>query len=159
APRRRQARGRAEARAVDVRTGASSQRLARGRPIMSDLRALPPVHEIAARLAADGAPAALCAEAARVAIDEQRAAILAAANGDPAGKAAAAPLADGAPAEAITARAQTWLAARQRPALAPAINATGVLLHTGLGRAPLAPEAVEALAAAAAGYAPVEIDM
>src|SRR5690606_20066720 len=150
APRRRHPRRRAEAR----RTGAP----VRGRSIMSNLRALPPVHEIAARLAADGAPAALCAEAARVAIDEQRAAMLAAARCDPAPKDAAA-LADGALTDAITARAQTWLAARQRPALAPAINATGVLLHTGLGRAPLAPEVAEALGAAAAGYTPVEIDM
>jgi len=46
-----------------------------------------------------------------------------------------------------------------RAGLEPAINATGVFLHTGLGRAPLAPEAVAALAAAAGGFAPVEIDV
>lgn len=39
------------------------------------------------------------------------------------------------------------------------INATGVILHTNLGRAPLPRPAVEALAASAAGYTSVEIDL
>jgi L-seryl-tRNA(Ser) seleniumtransferase len=38
------------------------------------------------------------------------------------------------------------------------INATGVVLHTGLGRAPLPRESADAAAAAAAGYADLEID-
>src|SRR5690606_14743016 len=46
-----------------------------------------------------------------------------------------------------------------RPALEPVINATGVFLHTGLGRAPLAPQAVRAVTAAAASFGPVEIDL
>jgi L-seryl-tRNA(Ser) seleniumtransferase len=49
------------------------------------------------------------------------------------------------------------VAAALRPSLRRALNATGVILHTNLGRAPLAPEAVEA-AAAAAGYATLEWD-
>lgn len=36
-------------------------------------------------------------------------------------------------------------------------NATGIVLHTGIGRAPLAPAAIDAVAAAA-GYAIVEVD-
>ena len=40
----------------------------------------------------------------------------------------------------------------------PVINATGVIIHTNLGRAPLAQPAVEAVATAAAGYTDLEID-
>lgn len=47
----------------------------------------------------------------------------------------------------------------ERLPLARAINATGILLHTGLGRAPLAEAAVDALADVAGGYAPVELDL
>ena len=39
------------------------------------------------------------------------------------------------------------------------INATGVMLHTGLGRAPLAPEAVAAVAEVASGYCNLELDL
>lgn len=46
-----------------------------------------------------------------------------------------------------------------RPSLRPAINATGVLLHTGLGRAPLAEEAIAEMAAVARDYASVELDL
>jgi L-seryl-tRNA(Ser) seleniumtransferase len=49
------------------------------------------------------------------------------------------------------------LAAALRPSLRRVVNATGVILHTNLGRAPLAAEAVDA-AAAAAGYATLEWD-
>ncbi len=42
--------------------------------------------------------------------------------------------------------------------LRPVLNATGVVLHTNLGRAPLSPAAVEAVAAAA-GYTAVELDL
>ena len=43
--------------------------------------------------------------------------------------------------------------------LRPVINATGVVLHTGLGRAPLPTAAVDAVSAVAAGYASVEFDL
>jgi L-seryl-tRNA(Ser) seleniumtransferase len=43
--------------------------------------------------------------------------------------------------------------------LRPVINATGVLLHTGLGRAPLAAEAVAAVASAARGYCNLEFEL
>jgi L-seryl-tRNA(Ser) seleniumtransferase len=43
--------------------------------------------------------------------------------------------------------------------LRPVINATGVLLHTNLGRAPLAREAVRALQEVAAGYSNLEFNL
>jgi len=45
------------------------------------------------------------------------------------------------------------------PSLQPVINATGVILHTNLGRAPLAPEALAHLVQAAAGYSNLEYDL
>ena len=39
------------------------------------------------------------------------------------------------------------------------VNATGIVLHTNLGRAPLAPEAVAAVADVAAGYSNAELDL
>lgn len=48
---------------------------------------------------------------------------------------------------------------RTRPNLRAVINATGVVLHTGLGRAPLAREAVEAITDVAAGYCNLELDL
>jgi L-seryl-tRNA(Ser) seleniumtransferase len=47
----------------------------------------------------------------------------------------------------------------EKPRLRPVINATGVLLHTGLGRAPLADEAIAEMAAVARDYASVELDL
>ncbi len=45
------------------------------------------------------------------------------------------------------------------PSLRPVINATGILLHTGLGRAPLADEACDAIQAVARGYSSVEVNL
>jgi L-seryl-tRNA(Ser) seleniumtransferase len=43
--------------------------------------------------------------------------------------------------------------------LQPVLNATGVILHTNLGRAPLAQAAIDAIAAVAAGYSTLEFDL
>ena len=48
---------------------------------------------------------------------------------------------------------------RRLPSLRRAINATGIVLHTNLGRAPLAPSAVAAAAEAAQGYSNLELDL
>jgi L-seryl-tRNA(Ser) seleniumtransferase len=48
---------------------------------------------------------------------------------------------------------------QERATLRPVINATGVLLHTGLGRAPLAAEALAAVARVASGYCNLELDL
>ncbi|MBM4004006.1 MAG: L-seryl-tRNA(Sec) selenium transferase [Planctomycetes bacterium] len=53
----------------------------------------------------------------------------------------------------------SWILAGEEPPLRPVINATGVLLHTGLGRAPLAEEAVAAMVEVSRGYASVELDL
>ena len=45
------------------------------------------------------------------------------------------------------------------PSLAPVINATGVVLHTNLGRAPLAPAAIAAITRVAQGYSALEYDL
>ena len=47
---------------------------------------------------------------------------------------------------------------REAPHLRPVVNATGVIVHTNLGRAPLAREALAA-AEAAGGYANLELDL
>ncbi|WP_084536506.1 L-seryl-tRNA(Sec) selenium transferase [Azospirillum halopraeferens] len=111
-------------------------------------RRLPPVHKLlespdAQALAAEHGRTALTA-ALRAALDTARAA---AARGD------------GVPGvPALLADARERLAAARRPVLRPAINATGVVLHTNLGRAPLADAAVDAVAAVAGGYATLELD-
>ena len=51
------------------------------------------------------------------------------------------------------------LAVRSTRSLRPVLNATGVVLHTNLGRAPLAGEAIRAMADVAAGYASLEMDL
>ena len=71
-------------------------------------------------------------------------------------------LASGAGAEVVEGIEQataTQLAAAFRPSLAPVINATGVVLHTNLGRAPLAAVAIERVADVARGYSSLEYDV
>jgi L-seryl-tRNA(Ser) seleniumtransferase len=46
-----------------------------------------------------------------------------------------------------------------RPRLRPVINATGVVIHTNLGRAPLSGAALQAAQAAASGYSNLEYDL
>jgi L-seryl-tRNA(Ser) seleniumtransferase len=56
---------------------------------------------------------------------------------------------------AVRERARTWTAARTRRV----VNATGIVLHTNLGRAPLSSAALAALAREGAGYVNLEIDL
>ncbi len=113
---------------------------ARGDAADAALRSLPAVHELAARLEA---PHALAVAAARRAIDESRAAWLAGQPGS----------------EDLLARAREVLVTLERPSLRRVINATGVILHTNLGRAPLAPGARDAVARVAEGYTNLELDL
>ena len=52
-----------------------------------------------------------------------------------------------------------WIATDQQAKLRPVINATGILLHTGLGRAPLPESAIQEIVSIASGYASVEVDL
>ena len=61
--------------------------------------------------------------------------------------------------ERILTLAESRLAAWTRPTLEPVINATGVIIHTNLGRAPLSNSAIEAMQAVSAGYSSLEFDM
>jgi L-seryl-tRNA(Ser) seleniumtransferase len=63
------------------------------------------------------------------------------------------------PPESWAADVRERLAERTRPSLRPLLNATGVVLHTNLGRAPLARAAVSAMAAVAGGYSNLELDL
>ena len=46
-----------------------------------------------------------------------------------------------------------------RPSLRQVINASGVIIHTNLGRAPLSEEAIEAMAAVSRGYSNLEFEL
>jgi len=59
----------------------------------------------------------------------------------------------------LAADAATRLDAVARGSLRPVVNATGVVIHTNLGRAPLADSALTRLAAVAGGYAALEYDV
>ena len=88
-------------------------------------------------------------EAAREVPDEVREALV------KDGEAAAARTDESAIGAAITARVRTRFA----PSLKPVFNLTGTVLHTNLGRAPMAPEAIEAAARIAAGASNLEFDL
>jgi L-seryl-tRNA(Ser) seleniumtransferase len=59
--------------------------------------------------------------------------------------------------EALLARVNELL--DRPPSLRPVLNATGVIVHTNLGRAPLAPSALERVAAVGGGYSNLEYDL
>jgi L-seryl-tRNA(Ser) seleniumtransferase len=58
----------------------------------------------------------------------------------------------------ITAMARAEIARRRAQLLRPVVNATGVILHTNLGRAPLSDRAIEAVVDIARGYSNLEWD-
>jgi L-seryl-tRNA(Ser) seleniumtransferase len=104
-------------------------------PVQNPGQALPSVDSLA-RTLDDSIPHLIKVEIARVAIDQARAdGSDAAANAEPI--------------------AQSWQ--RRRPTRV--LNATGVLLHTNLGRAPLHPTAAEAAAVVSQGYSNTEFKL
>ena len=59
----------------------------------------------------------------------------------------------------LLAWAIAWLEHLSSPTLLPAINATGVVLHTNLGRAPLSEAVLAAMVAVGEGYSNLEFDL
>jgi L-seryl-tRNA(Ser) seleniumtransferase len=112
--------------------------------VSAQLRNLPAVDQLAAELLAEnhdggGPTPAEAAAAARAVLDRRRGELL---RGDP-------PPAD------LLRRCRAWL----EPSLQRVLNGTGVVLHTNLGRAPLANSAAEAVNALARGYTNLELDL
>src|ERR1019366_8346251 len=103
------------------------------------LRELPAVHEVAERISAPGIPRQLVVAEIRRALDNARREIRSGA-------------ANGLTRIAIEARVERALRALAAPSLRRVVNATGVVLHTNLGRAPLGPQAIHA------GYSNLEYD-
>ena len=119
---------------------------------MTDFRAIPSIDELRRRPAVRaleeefGADATV--DALRAAASEVRAAIVAKAR-LPTDKVPA----------TIEAKAVTRVRATFRSSLHPVVNATGVIVHTNLGRAPLAASASDRVARVASGYASLEYDL
>ena len=61
--------------------------------------------------------------------------------------------------QAVLDTAEELFVQRSLPSLRRVINATGIILHTGLGRAPLCADAIEAIVEAARGYCNLEFDL
>jgi L-seryl-tRNA(Ser) seleniumtransferase len=102
-----------------------------------ELRDLPSVDELAR-----GAGDPLAIAAARAVLDRAREEIRAGADpGD------------------LAARMREELIAARAPSLRRVLNATGVIVHTNLGRAPLAEEALAQVVEAARGYSNLELDL
>jgi L-seryl-tRNA(Ser) seleniumtransferase len=117
---------------------------------MEALRQLPAVDRVLAEPVLDALASELghagAADLARAALDARRAELMAGA--EPAGD-------RDAEAALIAGRVLALDGARLRPV----VNATGVVVHTNLGRAPLPAEAVRAVAATAGAYADLELDL
>lgn len=132
---------------------------ARGIPSIERLRQSPRAQALEARYGRSALVSAL-----RAAADNLRAAILATSE-SPAGAGAGAGGDSEAEAEAearetrLIDDAAAQLAGRFQSRLRPVINATGVIIHTNLGRAPLAGEAMARVQEIGAGYASIEYDL
>jgi L-seryl-tRNA(Ser) seleniumtransferase len=99
----------------------------------------PPPPRVRERLRALPSVDRLATAVARAELDERRSELLAGAADDP----------------DLVSRARE----RLRPSLRRILNATGVIVHTNLGRAPLSGAARAAVAAAAEGYSNLELDL
>jgi L-seryl-tRNA(Ser) seleniumtransferase len=122
---------------------AASTGAAKGGDGHEALRSLPAVDRLAAEL--DG-PRHLAVAAARIEIEALRLQLVA----------GTAVSVDG---DRLRAAATELVRLLARGSLRPVLNATGVILHTNLGRAPLAPAAAAAAASVAASYSNLELSL
>lgn len=120
-----------------------------GHDMTNNLRSLPSVDKVIGsdRLAQWRyvLPHSLLVDVTREVLEQERLSIL---NGRP-----CRPLAD------IAESVHVSIDRLVRPSLKPVINATGVILHTNLGRAPLSEEALDAMVRRAGGYCNLEFDL
>jgi L-seryl-tRNA(Ser) seleniumtransferase len=118
---------------------------------MSELRNLPSVEQLlqtklaAEMISANGRPLVL--EAIRQVLDDVRERILS-------GSESTVPERE-AILESVSVVLDEWMT----PTLLPVINATGVILHTNLGRAPLSKATLQAMEAVSRGYSTLEFDL
>jgi L-seryl-tRNA(Ser) seleniumtransferase len=112
--------------------------------LRASLRSLPAVEELAALLEREGAAHAPAVRAARGAIAARREAIAAGSAVSAAG---------------VEDDARALLTQWAQPRFRPVVNATGVIVHTNLGRAPLAAAAIDAVREVARGYSNLEYDL
>ncbi|MDH4065190.1 MAG: L-seryl-tRNA(Sec) selenium transferase, partial [Acidobacteriota bacterium] len=121
---------------------------------MSSPRAIPSIDHLKKRAGVQALETRFGAEATRDALreaaDQVRKALLGMADGTG--------MPDD-PADAIEAEASARLDRRFQASLRSVINATGVIIHTNLGRAPLARSAIARVAATAGGYTNLEYDL
>ena len=113
------------------------------------LRSLPQVeevlHDASLEALTDSVPRDLVCDAVRTSIDEARQAILAGSDADTS-------------IPNIVRATRMRLLALNRPSLRRVVNASGVIIHTNLGRSVLAPAAVQAVNEVASGYSTLEYD-
>ena len=107
-----------------------------------ELRDLPSVDRLLGDEVLAAAPRPLATAAARAALDRARDAIRSGAE----------------PGDTVAA-ARAELERLRAPSLRRVLNATGVIVHTNLGRAPLAPAALERVLEVGAGYSNLELDL
>jgi len=138
--------GTAAGKMTPARTDRGSMANLQSIPSIERLRQRPSVRLLEARFGVDATVGALRAGAAEV-----REALRAGGSG-PSGS-------DEETAQRIESIAAGQLDEAFRPSLQPVINATGVVVHTNLGRAPLADAAMDAVARVARGYSTLEYDI
>ena len=104
-----------------------------------DRRQLPSVDQFVSKLGTWPLPRSVITEVARSVIDKARAGALQGTDD-------------------LEGEAKAMLAILARTRLRTVINATGVILHTNLGRSPLADEAARAAFEVSVGYTNIELD-